>query len=201
MKKKILLLGGGGHAKVVADAIRKSGNFIISGIVDAKLPVGASACGIKVLGNDSQLKSLFHKGIKQAFIGIGSIGDCSIRKRADQFLKSIGFTMPVIRHPSAIIGDDVELGEGAFVAAGVVINPGTRIGRHAIINTSSSIDHDCVIGDFVHIAPGVTLSGGVKVGDEAHIGIGASIVQNISIGKRCFVKAGNIVSVDLNEYK
>jgi len=199
MKKNILLIGGGGHAKVVADAIKKAGDFAIFGIIDPMFPAGSIISGIKVLGGDDKLKLFFDKGIKNTFIGIGSIGDCAIRKRVDHFLKPIGFTMPVIKHPSAIIGDDVELGEGTFVAAGVVINPGTKIGRHAIINTSSSIDHDCLIGDFVHIAPGVTLSGGVKVGDEVHIGIGSNIVQNINIGKRCFVKAGSIISTDLNE--
>jgi UDP-3-O-[3-hydroxymyristoyl] glucosamine N-acyltransferase len=69
--------------------------------------------------------------------------------------KKIGFKLPVIIHPKAVVAKDVEIGEGVFVAAGSVINPGTRIGRNAIINTSSSVDHDCEIGDFVHVAPGL----------------------------------------------
>ncbi|MDD5136944.1 MAG: acetyltransferase, partial [Candidatus Omnitrophica bacterium] len=175
----------------------KTGKFEIYGILDTKLPVGATACGVKVLGDDNALPMLLKKGIKDAFIAIGSIGDCAARKRIDRTLKTLGFRLPVIVHPNTVIGNDVILGEGTFVAAGAVINPCVRIGRNAIINTSSSIDHDCVIGDFVHIAPGTTLSGSVKLGDEVHVGTGSSIVQKITVGEKCFVKAGSMVSKDL----
>jgi UDP-perosamine 4-acetyltransferase len=197
MKKKIVLIGGGGHCKVVIDTIRKAKTYEITGIVDSSLKAGSDVAGIKVLGNDDILPQLYDQGIKYAFISVGSIGDCGIRVKLYESLKKTGFELPAIAHPAAVIADDVELGEGTFIAAGVVINPGTKIGKNAIINTSSSIDHDCGIGDFVHIAPGVTLSGGVNIGSRTHIGTGASIVQYKNIGRNQFIKAGNVVSEDL----
>jgi len=201
MKKKIVLIGAGGHCKVIIDAIRLKKEFSIYGVTDFKFPEKTEVLGVPVLGRDDMLLEIFKKGIKYAFISVGSIGDCSIRKRIDGQLRKIGFKLPVIIHPKTVVAKDVEIEEGAFVAAGAVINPGTRIGRNAIINTSSSIDHDCEIGDFVHIAPGVTLSGAVKVGSESHIGTGANVIQCIKIGKSAKIRAGALVADDVADGK
>lgn len=197
MKRDMVLIGGGGHAKVVIDAVKNSDRYEICGIVDPKLPQGTSVLGIKVLGGDGILRGIFKKGIENAFIGIGSISDCSLRKKIYGDLKRIGFRLPFIAHQKAVIAEDAEIGEGTFVAAGAIINPGTTIGRNAIINTSSSVDHDCTIGDFVHIAPGVILSGGVRVGEETHIGTGAKVTQYVTIGKRCTIGAGQTIRHDM----
>lgn len=200
MKEKILLIGGGGHAKVVIDAIKCSGKYEICGIADAKLKAGNSVLGVKVIGGDDMLDRIFKDGVRNAFVAIGSIGDersVGVRISIAANLKKIGFNLPAIVHPRAIVAEDVSLGEGTFVAAGAVINPGTKIGRNAIINTNSSVDHDCIIGNFVHIAPGATLSGGVKVGDEAHVGTGANITQGVSIEQETLVRAGTLVSRDI----
>ena len=199
MKKQIVLVGGGGHCKVIIDAIKLKNKFSIYGITDFKLAKKTKILGVPVLGKDDMLLEIFKKGIKYAFISVGSVGDCSIRKRIDKELVKIGFKLPVIIHPRAIAAKDAEIGEGTFVAAGVVINPGTRIGRNAIINTSASIDHDCEIGDFAHIAPGVTLSGGVKIGSETHIGVGANIIQCVKIGIGCMIKAGALLTDNLGD--
>lgn len=182
---------------MVIDAIKRAKEYHICGILDGRLEKGKKVLGIEVIGGDSELPKLFKKGIKEAFICVGSIGDCTVRKNIYSNLKKIGFDLPIITHPSAVVGTDVKMEEGTFVAAGVIINPGTRIGRNAIINTSSSIDHDCIIGDFVHIAPGAVLSGGVRVGDETHIGTGAAVIQNINIGKKCLIGAGETLKNDL----
>lgn len=191
--KKIVLVGGGGHCKVAIDAIRKADNFEIDGVVDARLKKGKKILEVPVIGNDDILPKRYSKGVKYAFIAIGSVGDCTLRKALYKKIIKLGFKIPCIIHPKAVVAADVKIGEGTFVAAGAVINPGTKIGRNTIINTSSSIDHDCQIGDFVHIAPGTTLSGGVKVGDETHIGTGANIIQYLTIGKKCVVGAGTTV--------
>jgi N,N'-diacetyllegionaminate synthase len=197
--KEIILIGGGGHCKVIIDAIESSGEFSIYGIVDQVLPEGASVLGVKVLGKDDILPELFERGIRYSFIAVGSVGNCDIRKRIYANLKKIGFKLPVIIHPKAVISKYVRIEEGAFVAARAVINVGTSIGKNAIINTSSSVDHDCNIGDFVHIAPGATLSGSVKVGDETHIGTGANVIQSVSIGKKCMIGAGSTLRKDLKD--
>src|SRR3989338_7084347 len=193
MKKKIILVGGGGHCKVIMDAIESVGEFKIYGITDSSLPKGTVVLNRKVLGKDDILPALFRKGISYAFIGVGSTGNCNIRKKIYENLKRIGFKLPVIIHPKAVVSKYVELGEGTFVAVGAVINAGTRVGKNVIINTSSSIDHDCEIGDFVHVAPGVTLSGLVKVGDNVHIGTGASVVHYVTIERYTFIPAAALV--------
>lgn len=198
-KRRIVLVGGGGHAKVVIDAIRNSRKFNIYGIVDPNLPKDTRLLGVQVIGADEVLTELFKKGIKNAFVSMASVGDCGIRKRVYNNLKNIGFCLPTIVHPKAIVARDVKFDEGVFVAAGTVINPGTSIGKNAILNTSSSIDHDCVIGDFVHIAPGATLSGGVRIGNETHVGSGARIIQYLSIGQRCTIGAGSVVIKSINQ--
>ena len=194
-KEKIILLGGGGHAKVVIDAIRSSGKFSIYGIFDPHLAVGRSIMGVKVLGNDRILPKL--KNIKYAFISVGSVGNCDVRKKIYRYLKTIGLQLPVIAHPTAIIARNAKIKEGAFMAARAVVNSGAKIGRNAIINTASSVDHDCRIGDFVHIGPGVALSGDIKIGNETHIGTGARIIQNLTIGSKCMVGAGVTIRQNL----
>lgn len=196
-KKKIILVGGGGHCKVVIDAINKSGKFSIEGIIDNKLKVGEKVIGISVIGGDNKLSELYKGGITKAFIAVGSVGDCSVRKVIYEKLNDIGFNLVVIVHPQAIVAQDVTIGAGTLVAAGAVINPAATIGRNVIINTRASIDHDCEIGDFVHIAPGVTLSGTVKIGEDTHVGTGTSVIQDISIGKRCMVKVDTTVKRDV----
>lgn len=196
-KEDIVLVGGGGHCKVVIDAINNGGIYNIEGIVDSKLEVGKKVLGIPVIGNDDILPIIFENGVKNAFISVGSIGDCTLRKKLSDKLKGIGFDLPVVIHTKAVVAQDVRVGEGTFIAASATINPGTVIGHNAIINTSSSIDHDCHIADFVHVAPGVKICGGVIIGEDTHIGTGAIIVQELKIGKRCMVKAGHTVKKDL----
>ncbi len=193
MREDIVLIGGGGHCKVVIDAIKNANAFNIYGITDQNPDKIKDIPGIPVLGNDDMLQEIYGKGIKYAFITVGSIGNCTVRKKIAEKLKKIGFQLPVIVHPRAITAKDVSFKEGAFVAAGAVINPGAKIGKNVIINTSSSIDHDCVIGNFAHIAPGVILSGGVKIGEGTHVGTGAHIVQYLSVPKNSFIPAGSVV--------
>ena len=193
----IVLIGGGGHCGVVIDVLNKCKELAIYGIVDSKLTKDDSLLGYPVIGGDDILPKLFTAGIRKAFIAVGSVGNCDVRKRIYDNLNKIGFEMPAIVHPQAIVAQDVIIGKGVFIAAGAVIGPRVKIGNNAIINTSSSIDHDCCISDFVHIAPGVTLCGGVKVGQETHIGVGAKVVQYINIGNNCMIKAGVIVKRDV----
>ncbi|MFH1846207.1 MAG: acetyltransferase [Candidatus Omnitrophota bacterium] len=193
-KDRIILIGGGGHCKVVIDAIRLAGKYEIEGIIDPGLEPGSDIMGVPVLGGDEILTEVYNKGVKNAFIAVGSVGDCTARKLIYEKIKGIGFDIPVIRHPKTVIAPDVELGEGSLIAASVTINSGTKIGKNAIINTSSSIDHDCRIGDFTHISPGTVLSGGVKIGDFSHIGAGSVINQVISIGDECIIGSGSVVT-------
>jgi UDP-perosamine 4-acetyltransferase len=149
-----------------------------------------------VLGGDDVV-SEFPPSEIQLVNGLGSVGLPVKRQQIFERFKGMGYRFATVIHPSAVLSSDVELGEGAQVIAGVVIQPGSRIGINSIINTSASVDHDCIIADHVHIAPGVTLSGGVKVGECSHIGTGATLIQGISIGSACLVAAGAVVTKDI----
>ena len=192
----IIVLGTGGHAKVVINSLKTSGAQIL-GITDLNPKThGETRLGVPVLGDDDHITE-HPADTVQLVNGLGSTGKTTIRRKAFERLKEKGYEFLTVIHPSAIIAEDVTLGEGAQVMAGVVIQPGVRIGHNVIVNTRASVDHDCVIGDHVHIAPGATLSGGIQVGKTVHVGAGATIVQNIKIGDGCFIAAGAVVVGDI----
>ena len=193
--EKIVIIGGGGHAKVVASMIKKLGTFEILGYTDSE--TRGPLLGMAYLGKDEVLPRLKkdHPQLS-AVLGIGYLGNVDLRERLVEKLRGLEFTMPAIISPHAVINEEVQIGEGTVVMDGVVINSGTHIGRYAIINTRASVDHDCVVGDFTHLAPGVTLSGGVKVGAYSLIGVGASVVQYKTIGDHCIIGAGAAVTKD-----
>jgi UDP-perosamine 4-acetyltransferase len=196
MTKPVVILGGGGHARVVIDALRRAGHTI-AGVIDPKPEVAKTLpAGVNWLGkNLSQTKA----SEAQVAIGVGSLEANANNPRIRLFYeaKAAGFEILSVRHPSAIVAGDVALGEGSQVMAGVILQPGIRIGVNCIVNTSASLDHDCRIGDHVHIAPRVVLSGGVSVGNGSHLGTGAIIIQSIRIGEWAMIAAGAIVTVDV----
>jgi sugar O-acyltransferase (sialic acid O-acetyltransferase NeuD family) len=193
MTRPVVILGGGGHARVVIDTLRCAG-MAIAGVIDPKAEVAARLPGgIAWLGSDL---SDIRPGEVDLALGIGSldVGAKNPRPRVFAEAKAAGFEVLSLRHPSAIIAADAEIGEGSQVMAGAIVQPGVRIGVNCIVNTGSGIDHDCRIGDHVHIAPGVTLSGTVEVGDGCHLGSGAIVIQNIRIGAEAMIAAGAVVT-------
>jgi len=201
LKPDIVLVGGGGHCKVVISIIKKLDTFNITGISDLIENLGKEVLGIKTKYTDDQLEELHDKGTKYAFVSVGSVGNPDNRIRLFEMLKQTGFEIPVIISKDAIVGESVEIDEGTVIMPGAIINPGTKIGKNCIVNTGAIIDHDCSIGDHVHIAPGVTLSGSVKIGSGSHIGTGASVIHGIQIGSRVIVGAGGVVVNTIQDNK
>ncbi len=197
-RKQIVLIGGGGFCRVVIDALSASRQFSVYGIVDEAMK-GMSVMGIKVVGNDSDLPVIYKKGVRAAFICIGTLFNNENRKKIYKYIKGIGFSVPYITHTRSIIANDVNIGEGSYVAAAAVINTGSKIGKNVIINTHASIDHDCNIGDYVQVAPGAVLCGNVMVGNESHIGPGATVIQNISIGRNVILGAGSVAVKNIKD--
>lgn len=196
--EEIIIIGGGGHAKVVIEAVKRSSFFKPAGIIDSLLPKGTVIEGISVLGNDDHLLKVYKEGVRNVFVAIGSVGDVSVRKKFANILSEIGFNFPCVIDKSAFVASSVKLGRGVFVAAGAVIQPAAVIGDFAIINSCASIDHDCKIGKFVHISPGSVLSGNVEVGDGTHIGTGSSVIEKRKIGSNCIIGAGSVVVNDIS---
>jgi UDP-perosamine 4-acetyltransferase len=198
MSLPVILLGAGGHAKVLIEALLQSGKAI-TGIVDPDPKLtDTKILGVPVLGGDDVVNE-FPPSQVHLVNGLGSVGLPVKRQQLFERFKGTGYNFATVVHPSAVVASDVVLGEGAQVMAGVVIQPGCRIGINSIINTRASVDHDCIIDNHVHISPGVTLSGGVAVGVCSHIGTGATVIQGISISNGCLVAAGAVVTKDISD--
>jgi sugar O-acyltransferase (sialic acid O-acetyltransferase NeuD family) len=196
MNLPVLIVGGGGHAKVLIEALRLR-SMTLLGIIDADTAkIGTEVSGIRVIGDDKAI-SEYKPETLRLVNGVGSVHLPKARTDVFEKFKAKGFTFATIVHPSAVMASDVVLGEGAQIMAGVIIQPGCVIGANVIVNTRTSIDQDCLIGNNVHIAPGVTLSGGVKVGNGVHIGTGATVVQGVNIGRNSLVGAGSVVVNDI----
>ena len=193
MKDMLIIIGASGHGKVVADIAIKLNKW--QSIVYFDDDDSIKTCmGLQVIGKT--VDAIKYKDKAEFFI---AIGNNLIRERIYKELEKIGIETITLIHPSAIIGNDVEIGLGTVVMAGTVINSSSRIGKSCIINTSSSVDHDNLIGDFVHIAPGVRLAGTVKVGNGSWLGIGSVVSNNLSICSNCKLGAGAVVVKDIEE--
>jgi sugar O-acyltransferase (sialic acid O-acetyltransferase NeuD family) len=198
LSSKIVGLGAGGHAKVVIEILLTKGDFEIAGLLDVNPRLwGSEQMGIPVLGSDDLLPSLFESGIRQAFIGVGSMGTNDIRRSLYERARQLGFKVAPCIHPNAVVSPSAVLGDGPTILAGAVINAAARIGVNVIVNTGAIVEHDCVLGDHSHIAPGARLASAVTVGEGAHIGIGASVRQCIRIGRSAIVGAGAAVVQDV----
>lgn len=180
--KEIIIIGAGGHGRVIADIITLVGDIVI-GFLDDKEPEKLSE--IPYLGTCKDIL----KYQKDAWFIVG-IGDNHTRK---EMMESYQVNWYTAIHPSAVIAHDVSVGKGTAVMANAVINTGSNIGKGVIINTAATIDHDCMISDYVHISPGAHLGGTVRIGSETWIGIGAIVSNNIDICGECIVGAGTVV--------
>ncbi len=184
---KVLIIGAGGHAKVVIDVVRAAGFDPVAALD----PVAFGECnGVLVAGTDDQAASFFAKGVRAAVIGIG---DNRLRVELCQQLLSLGFDLPTLVHPSAIVSASARLDRGTIVMPLAVINAAAQIGQFVIINTAAVVEHDCVVGDGAHIAPGTRLGGCVTVGAQALVGIGSTARPLARIGSRALIGAGSTV--------
>ncbi len=194
--RHIIVLGAGGHAKVLLDTLL-SGSVTILGIIDNDSSLlGTSLLGVPVLGGDQKLNDLPKESV-WLVNGVGSVAPINHHRKIYEKFKMRGYLFKSVIHPSSIIAKDIELPEGIQVMAGAILQTGTSVGENTIINTGASADHDCEIGAHVQLGPSVTLSGRVKVGDDTHIGTGANIVQGVRIGRGSFVGAGALVIQNL----
>lgn len=188
--KPVILIGGGGHAKVVASTLIEL-KIPILGFVDLDASKTTLLC-LTRLGGDEAI--LAHPPDSVLLVqGLGSVSPKSARAKVFDHHKSLGYNFITAIHPAAIISKDVEIGEGTVIFAGAIVQPGVRIGENCVLNTRCSVDHDCTIGPHNHIAPGATLSGSITTGSNCHIGVGSTIIQGITVGESSLVGAGSVV--------
>jgi len=190
----LLVIGGGGHAKVLIDTLLIQSQSILGFTdIDPGCPqIQTAYC----LGGDEVISEYPTDTVKLVN-GLGSVGNTEKRRTVFEKFREMGYSFACVIHPASVIAGDVSLSEGVQVMAGAIIQAGSSIGENVIINTKASVDHDCIIGDHVHLAPGVTLSGGVQVEDGVHIGTGATVIQGIRIGRNSIIGAGTLVLKDV----
>ncbi len=190
MHKDVIIIGAGGHAKVIADIVRKSGDNLI-GFLDDTKEVGTEFFDAFILGKTDA----FSEYAGKAFII--AIGNNAIREKLAAKMQGVAFYTAI--HPTAVMAEGVTLGEGSCVMANAVINADAKIGKHCIINTASVVEHDNRISDYVHISPAAALAGTVTVGERTHIGIGACVKNNTDICADVTVGAGAVVVKNITE--
>lgn len=178
----IQIYGAGGHAQVIADAIRSKIDFGEIVFFDDNASFGFE--------NPKQIKSNI-----PLIIGIGAN---NVRKLKVESLSSIQKYVNVI-HKESIISANIHLGSGNFFAAGSILNTNSKIGNHSIFNTNSCIDHDCKIGSFCHFAPGTIVCGNVEIGENVFLGAGSTVIPGIRICSNVFIGAGSLVTKSIDE--
>ena len=196
MSLPIVILGAGGHSKVLIDALLMQKAKIL-GVTDYQSEKkGKLILGIEVIGDDCMILDYKTDAI-YLVNGLGSVGIPTQRKHLFCKFTELGYKFVKVIHLSSAIANDAQIGIGTQIMAGAVVQAGCRIGDNSIINTKASVDHDCMISSHVHIAPGATLCGEVEVEECVHIGTGATVIQGIRIGKNSMIAAGAVVTQDV----
>jgi sugar O-acyltransferase (sialic acid O-acetyltransferase NeuD family) len=197
--EKIVLVGAGGHAKVIIDIIKSRSNYEIVGVTDKDYSYGDFVLDIPIIGDDSILEELFNTGVKNAFICVGALQDILVRDKIYMKLKDIGFNIPVLIHKDSIVSQYAEISAGTCVMAGAIINPGACVGENCIINTGAVIEHDSKVQRNTHISPRVCIAGGVSIGSGTHVGMGSCIIQGVHIGSNVIIGAGAVVICNIED--
>jgi len=193
-ERPVILLGAGGHAKVLLSTLLQNGSHVI-GFVEPD-PSRRELLGVPYLGGDEAV--LAHHPVEVLLVnGVGSVGAISNRLRVYEYFRTRGYAFASVIHSSAILAAEGELSDGVQIMAGAILQTGFAVGEDCIINTGARVDHDCLIKAHAHVAPGAVLSGGVQLGLRAHVGAGATVIQGVKIGDDAIVGAGALVLKDV----
>jgi UDP-perosamine 4-acetyltransferase len=198
VRPRCVIVGAGGHAAVVVEAIQAAGEAVPVGLLDADRDRwGKDVDGIPILGGDDLLPELQARGISHFALGLGGVRNNQPRQRLYTAAISAGLAPLLVCHPRAYVSPSARVSAGTQILCNAVINSHAIVGADVIVNTAAVVEHDCVVGDHVHLASGARLASGVRVGDGAHIGAGATVIQLITIGANAVVAAGACVVRDV----
>jgi UDP-perosamine 4-acetyltransferase len=195
---RCLILGGGGHARVLIDGLLDSGAARPVAILDADpAKLGTDIYGVPVLGGDEMLAQVLAQGVRHFLVGLGGIRDNQPRRVLFEMALAAGMTPLTFRHPTAFRSSRAEVGAGCQLFPLSAVNAGARLGQNVIVNSQALVEHDCDLGDHAHVASGARLCSTVRVGTGAHVGAGATVKQLVSIGPWAVVAAGAVVTRDV----
>jgi UDP-perosamine 4-acetyltransferase len=186
--RPLVILGAGGHARVVIDCWRASGG-LVAGLLDAAVqdPID----DVPILGGDRELERACFVGKHTFILGLG---DIAVRRRLIDRLDQASAALEIVRHPSAIVSLRCQIADGVLLAPGAIVNAGATIDRHAVINTGAIVEHDCVVGENAFVGPGTRMGGGVHIGPDVMLGLGVIVLPGIRIEAGAVVGAGAVVT-------
>lgn len=190
----LLVVGAGGHARVVLDVLTALGQAASLVLDDDEKRWGTLLHGVTVSGPIVRLQELRPGGVTAAFV---ALGDNARRRDLDAWVRAEGLRVPSIIHPSASVSATAVIESGALICAGAIVGPGSRVGKGAIVNTGAQVDHDCVVGEFAHLAPASVLCGGVRVGALSFVGARAAVAPGLTLGARSVAGLGAAVIRDV----
>lgn len=197
-RPRCIILGGGGHARVLIDSLQLTGAADVHGVLDPNPALhGTVMLDVPILGGDALVDGLAQQGVTHFVVGLGGTRDNGPRARLFDMALACGLRPLTVIHPSASVSRWARIGDGAQVLPRSVVNALAELGVGVIVNSGAVVEHDCQIGDHVHVATGAVLASTVRVGRRAHIGAGATIRQGIQIGEGAVVGAGAVVVKDV----
>lgn len=195
MNLPVIVVGAGGHATVVADALLAVGRNVLGYTDPDSARHGQTLCGLPVLGADAalQLHGTDTVRLANGIGGAGQSGTRGARARVQRQLEAAGWQFVGVQHPSAVVSPFAQVDGGAQLLARCVVQPGAVVAEGCIVNTAAVLEHDCELGAYVHVACGAVLCGNVSVGADSHVGAGATLKEGVVLGARCVVGAGAVV--------
>lgn len=187
----ILILGAGGHARVLIDLLREGyRDRVIVGTLDDDPAAERDLLGVPLLGTSRELARLRQEGVEEAVLGVGAVTNNSVRAKLYKMLRQHGFYVPTLIHPRAIVEPSARFGQGCQIFPGGIVSSNAHLSENVIVNSGAVVSHDCVLGAHSHVTPGAILAGGVTVGETSVIGMGATIYLNIRIGANVVIGNG-----------
>ena len=199
---RCVILGGGGHARVLIDSMQASRLATPYAILDSdRSRWGQKLQGIPILGNDDLLPELINKGVNCFAVGVGSTSDNRLRQRLFELSLSCNLKPLTVIHPTATCSQWAKIGLGSQLFPGSVVNAGVTLGANVIVNSGAIIEHDCQLDDHVHVATGARLCSTVCISSGVHVGAGATVKQFVTVGEGAVVGAGAVVLKDVAAFK
>jgi len=189
----VLILGGGGHAKGLIEAIRLGWPDAALGVLSGSSPTGAFVLDVPVIGTDDSLDKAASGGYSHFVVGLGGVGDNRPRGRLFDRARAAALDPLTVVHPSAVVARSAVLSPGVQCLFGAIVGADARLGENVIVNSGAVVEHDCRIGAHVHIASGAVVAGTVTIDEFSHVGAGAVVLQGMRIGRSAIVGAGAVV--------
>ena len=191
MAKRLLIIGSGGHAGQVIDAVEMNNEYEIVGLIDDFLQVGIMKHNYPIIGKIVDIENKLHR-FDYAFI---AIGDNNERKRIHDLYPNLNYIKVI--HPSAIVSKRAIVFSGSYIGAGAVLANNTLVDKQSIVNTNASLDHDSVLGKFSSLNPNCATGGNVTILEQTSIGMGTNIRNGVTVGSNCLIGMGSTITKDV----